>query len=187
MEKVIVDSAMRPENIRSLRQGMQPPKAILERQRLIDVEYYSFDGKLHRGQIIVDVDLVNDIVGLFDLIKRIKFPIKSVIPVSDSRFMSDDDRSAYANNSSGFNYRYIAKTTKLSNHSFGRAIDLNPAINPYIRDDYRQPEGVEYDPSVVGTITQGGEIVDYLKSKGWAWGGDWTDRKDYMHFEKPLV
>lgn len=30
------------------------------------------------------------------------------------------------------------------------------------------------------------EIVEYFKSKGWSWGGDWRGNlKDYPHFEKP--
>ncbi|MCK7509072.1 MAG: M15 family metallopeptidase [Desulfobacterales bacterium] len=36
------------------------------------------------------------------------------------------------NNSSGFNFRVIADTNKLSLHSFGRAVDINPVQNPVI-------------------------------------------------------
>src|SRR5690606_35479001 len=28
------------------------------------------------------------------------------------------------------------------------------------------------------------EVVEYFKSKGWNWGGDWRSFKDYPHFEK---
>jgi peptidoglycan L-alanyl-D-glutamate endopeptidase CwlK len=28
------------------------------------------------------------------------------------------------------------------------------------------------------------EVVDFFKSKGWTWGGDWRSFKDYPHFEK---
>jgi peptidoglycan L-alanyl-D-glutamate endopeptidase CwlK len=27
------------------------------------------------------------------------------------------------------------------------------------------------------------EVVDYFKSKGWEWGGDWKSFKDYPHFQ----
>ena len=30
------------------------------------------------------------------------------------------------------------------------------------------------------------QVVNYFKSKGWEWGGDWTSLKDYQHFEKDL-
>lgn len=182
-QRIIIDSNLSLEEVLVQRQQLPAPKEILDRQRILDVTYYSYDKKLHRGQIVVDVDLVSDVKGAFDLIREIKFPVKSVIPLVDRRFMSDDQKSVSLNNSSGFNYRTIAKTNRLSNHAFGRAIDINPAINPYIRDDYRSPPGVEYDPLLPGAIVAEGKIVVYFKKRGWTWGGDWKDRKDYMHFE----
>lgn len=182
---IIIDSNFTLEEVLRQRQELPAPREVLGRQRILEVTYYSSDGKLHKGQIVVDVDLVAEVKGAFDLIRKTKFPIHSVIPFIDRRFMSEDVRAASLNNSSGFNYRTIAKTNRLSNHAFGRAIDINPAINPLIQGDYRQPKGAEYDPKVPGTIVAEGELVAYFKEKGWGWGGDWTDRKDYMHFEKP--
>ena len=98
--------------------------------------------------------------------------------------MSEVEKAASLNNSSAFNYRLIRDTNKLSNHAFGRAIDINPAINPLIQGDKIRPEGANYDSKVPGTIIGNEEFVIYLKEKGWEWGGDWTDLKDYMHFEK---
>lgn len=187
MEEVILDSNLTLVDALAQKSEMPAPQEVLDRQRLIDVQYYSFDKKLHQGQIVVDVDLVDDIKDAFDLIKETKFPIQSVIPIGDLKFLNDDEKSVYANNSSGFNFRFIAKTNKFSNHAFGRAIDINPYINPYIRDDYRQPKGVDYNPDLPGALTADGPIVQFFKSRGWEWGGDWTDRKDYQHFEKPHI
>lgn len=184
-QDIIIDSALTLEQALSQTQELPVPQEVLDRQRLIDVEYYSFDKKLHKGQVVIDKDLVEDIKGAFDLIKHTQFPVHSVIPIGDLRFLSDDEKSMSANNSSGFCYRKIAGRDQLSNHAFGRAVDINPYLNPYIRSDYHQPEGVEYDPSLQGAITADGQLVQYFKGKGWEWGGDWIDRKDYMHFEKP--
>lgn len=183
-EEIIIDSKFTLEEVLVRRQESPAPQEILDRQRILEVTYYSFDGKLHQGQIVIDVDLVTDVKEAFNLIRKIKFPVKSVIPFVDRRFMSEDERAASLNNSSGFNYRIIAKTNRLSNHSFGRAIDINPAINPFIRGDERLPEGAKYDPKIPGTIVAEDELVVYFREKGWEWGGDWTDIKDYMHFEK---
>lgn len=185
-DNIIIDATFTLEEILKQRQELPAPQEVLDKQRIVNVLYYSFDRKLHQGQMIVDLDLVEDTKGVFDLIKRIKFPVYSVIPMMDRRFMSNDERSMSLNNSSGFNYRMIAGTNKLSNHAKGRAFDINPMQNPYIRPDYRYPPGADYDPKVPGTITSDAEIVQYLKDKRWIWGGNWTDRKDYMHFEKPL-
>jgi copper oxidase (laccase) domain-containing protein len=186
-EEVIVDSAMSVEEALRQNPDSLAPQEIMERQRLVDVEYYSFDNKLHRGQIVVDMDLVDDVEEAFKLMRKTRFPINTVIPISDPRFNFDDERSVYANNVSGFNYRTIAGTNRLSNHALGGAIDINPFINPYIRADYQMPRGVDYDPNALGALVEDGEIVQFFKRHGWEWGGDWTDRKDYQHFQKPTV
>jgi hypothetical protein len=36
-----------------------------------------------------------------------------------------------------------------------------------------------------GSILSGSFIVKRFAEAGWQWGGNWTDRKDYQHFEKP--
>src|SRR3546814_9572848 len=61
------------------------------------------------------------------------------------RFGSDDGASMRANNTSAFNCRYVAGTTKWSEHSYGRAIDINPLHNPYVRNgSVDPPEGATW-------------------------------------------
>jgi hypothetical protein len=181
---VIIDANLTLEEVLKNRQTSPAPQEILDRQRILVVTYYSFDSELHQGQIVVDVDLIADVKGAFDLIRTIKFPVKSVIPFIDRRLMSEAEKAASMNNSSAFNYRLIAGTNKLSNHAFGRAFDINPQLNPLIKNSEILPPSAKYDPQIPGTIVGDEEFVIYLKSKGWGWGGGWTDFKDYMHFEK---
>ncbi len=163
------------------------PPEILERQELLAVHYISFDGLRHKGQIVVDRRLARDVTELFGLMLQSNFPLATVIPLADPRFRWDDNRSMAANNSSGFNYRHIAGTDRVSLHGHGQAIDLNPALNPYIaRNGSIYPPGARYDPARPGTVVAGGCIVRFLDERGWTWGGRWTDRKDYQHFEKRL-
>src|SRR3546814_7103032 len=72
------------------------------------------------------------------------------------RFGSDDGASMRANNTSAFNCRYVAGTTKWSEHSYGRAIDINPLPNPYVRTgSVDPPEGAtwadrsRHDPGMI--------------------------------------
>lgn len=181
---IIVDANLTLKEVLKNRQTQPAPQEVLDKQRIIDVSYYSFDGRLHQGQIVVDVDLVADVKGAFDLIKNTKFPIKSVIPFVDRRLMSETEKASSMNNSSAFNYRLIANTNILSKHAFGHAFDINPALNPLIKADEMLSLATKYDIKVRGTITGSEEFVTYLKRLGWEWGGDWTDIKDYMHFEK---
>ncbi len=162
--------------------GKKIPKEIEENLRLVRVEYYSFDNKLHEGQLVIHKELVNDIKWIFEKLKEKKFPIDKVIPVV--KYSWSDDSSMADNNTSAFNYRFVANTTRLSNHSTGRAIDINPWQNPQIINGAALPAGAVYNPKAKGTITSKSFIVKLFKEKGWDWGGDWKTRIDYQHFEK---
>ncbi len=166
--------------------GTTAPKSITSRLAIVDVEYYSIDNMLHRGQIVIDSTLCGDIIELFKVIKSQKIIIEMVVPI---KFDLPDNGTtmAHLNNTYGFHYRVKAGGKKsLSKHSFGTAIDINPFDNPYISRSGRViPQGAKYD--IVNnsrSLTSNSEIVILLKSMDWIWGGDWRDPKDYMHFEK---
>lgn len=117
-EDVIVDSELNLDEALRQNPKMPAPEEVLKRQRLLDVLYYGFDKKLHKGQIVVDVDLVEDVKGAFEFILQEKFPLKSVIPSGSRKYRWNDNRLGISNNSSGFNYRFIAKTKRLSKTIF---------------------------------------------------------------------
>ncbi len=135
------------------------------------------------GIIEVRGDLIADMEELFRFMLAERFPLSSVLPIAC--FGWNDERSMVANNTSGFNYRMIAGTKRLSNHASGRAIDINPLLNPFIRGEIIQPAGAIYDPLRPGTLTATSPVTRFLKDRGWIWGGDWESLKDYQHFEKP--
>jgi hypothetical protein len=167
------------------------PAEFKERQRIVDVLYYSFDGKIHKGQIVIEQRLAGDIREVFRVALEAKFPINSVIPISHERFhkngaYNSDNQSMLANNTSAFNYRKVTGGKKLSMHSYGFAIDINPVQNPYIKGGILLPEGAIYSPSVPGTLTKDSPVVKAFKRLGWTWGGEWKSLKDYQHFEKVL-
>jgi peptidoglycan L-alanyl-D-glutamate endopeptidase CwlK len=171
--------------------GLDPncPAEIRNRQKVIKLKYYSFDGKYHQGQMVVDKDLVDDVKLVFKQALDEHFAIRSVIPVSDMRFRKngrwDDDLSMLADNTSAFNYRPVTGGTRLSNHAYGRAVDINTAENPYIKGKIILPAGAVYTPDAPGTFTANSPIVKTFEQLGWAWAGKWTSPIDYQHFEKP--
>lgn len=172
--------------------GLDPkcPKEIWKRQKVVKVKYYSFDGKIHKGQLLVDRSLAKDIKIIFKVALAEKFPIHSVIPVSHPNFRKnerwDDDLSMIANNTSGFNYREKTGGGSLSNHAYGRAIDINTVQNPYVKGMLVLPPNGNYDPQATGTLTANHPITRKFIELGWDWGGSWTRLQDYQHFEKPL-
>jgi len=168
------------------------PKEVLQMMEMISVDYFGFDGSIHRGLIVVNKDVIDDIKKFFELAQELKFPIKSVIPISNRKYSWDDNTSCEDNNSSGFNYRLVAGTNRISKHSDGRAFDINPVQNIYIRyenmkETFRAPTDGIYEIGVLGTLSADSLLVLLMKKLGWDWGGDWTPelgRIDYQHFEK---
>ena len=164
------------------------PPEISEKQKVVNILYYSFDGKTRKGQVVIDERLAQDIKIVFQTALKKKFPIKSVIPISDARFLKQgkwsDDLSMSANNTSAFNYRGAVGRETLSKHAYGYAIDINPEQNPYIKDGIIMPPLAVYDNGKKGTLTPESSIVKTFLRLGWVWGGNWESLKDYQHFEK---
>ncbi len=189
LARPIIDSRMSKKEALD---GLSPecPPEIRRRQKTVKLKYYSFDGKVHQGQLVINKDLVKDIKIVFKLALKERFPINSVIPISDMRFRKggrwDDDLSMIANNTSAFNYRVKTGGGSLSNHAYGQAIDINTVQNPYIKGTILLPPNGSYNPDAAGTFTAEHPIVKLFLFLGWTWGGNWTSPIDYQHFEKPL-
>jgi peptidoglycan LD-endopeptidase CwlK len=188
LARPVIDSAMTEKEAFD---GLDPkcPEEIRKKQRLVNVKYYSTDGRVHQGQLVLDAELVDDVKKVFALALEERFPIRSVIPVSDMRFRKDgrwdDELSMEANNTSSFNYREVTGGGRLSNHAYGRAVDINTFFNPYVKGNLILPRGATYDPKVAGTFNAESPVVREFLRLGWAWGGNWTSPRDYQHFEKP--
>jgi len=180
--EIIIDSQL---TFQEAIKGTEAPDSVIKNLILLDVQYYSFDNKLHQGQIVIHKNLESDVEFIFNLIKEKKFPINKVIPIV--KYNWSDNASMEDNNTSAFNYRTVAGTTRVSKHSYGIAIDFNPFQNPAVYNDGSiSPKGSTYDKKAKGTITSTTFITAELKKRGWTWGGDWNSLKDYQHFEKNL-
>ena len=91
---------------------------------------------------------------------------------------------------SAFTCRGIPGTTRWSHHAYGRAIDLNPLLNPYIdATGAFQPENAaayldrsRTDPAL---LHSGDLAVHAFTDRDWRWGGHWRAPIDYQHFERP--
>lgn len=152
--------------------------------RAVDVTHWGSDGKTHTGRMIVASNLAEDVVEIMEALFAAGFPIEGMEPVD--AYDGDDDRSMAANNTSAFNCRAVTGGSSWSEHSYGRAIDVNPLVNPYVRGGtVLPPEGARYaDRSLdeSGMIHGGDVVVDTFAAHGWVWGGTWSSPKDYQHF-----
>jgi peptidoglycan LD-endopeptidase CwlK len=164
--------------------GTRAPREVIDRLCLVDVRYRAFDGRLHQGQLIIHREVKTDIVEIFGLIERTVFPVFQVVPIV--KYDWSDDLSMADNNTSAFNYRMVLGTDRLSNHAFGKAVDINPYLNPVIDEDgLIDPPGAGYIPERAGTFDDSHPVVRAFLNRGWRWGGHFKPKKDYHHFDKP--
>ena len=150
--------------------------------RYLRMTYYGFDGLAHRGEMVVHRTAAPKIVSVFRRAYNARFPIRRMRLVDDYR--GSDDASMAANNTSAFNCRRTAGGTAWSEHSYGRAVDINPVQNPYVARGVVEPSAgnayVTRSPLRKGMVTW--TVRDAFADIGWYWGGGWRNSKDYQHF-----
>lgn len=83
----------------------------------------------------------------------------------------------------GFKWRNVANTNRLSNHSFGIALDINAHQSRYWQWDL-QKLGMPLEYGVVPPYRNviPWDIVSIFEKHGFIWGGRWPNY-DTMHFE----
>jgi len=179
-------------NGRSYREN---PNVALSDLRYLTVLHYNFDGLVQTGEIIVNASIAEDTVAVFKELFSKRYQIFSMYLV-DNYWTGDgessDTASIEVNNTSAFNYREITGGGSLSNHAYGRAIDINPQQNPYVTYNgdiptYWHTNAAPYidrtsgDPHV---IVEGDVCYNAFIAHGFSWGGHWDNPVDYQHFEK---
>lgn len=161
-----------------------------DRLRRLQVRYVGFDGLEHVGNLILNVDVVDQVRRVFAQLLSARFPIRSIIPID--QFGASDAASLAADNTAAFNCRYAIGSgggPSWSEHAYGRAIDVNPVENPYIYTNgtVDPAAGVEYlDRSNVrpGMAHASSPLNLAFASVGWSWGGVWAANPDYQHFSR---
>lgn len=152
--------------------------------RLVTVTHLRFDGTTARGELVVHRDAADAVVRVFRELLAARFPVAQVRTVE--AYGSDDARSMAANNTSAYNCRRTTGGTSWSEHAYGRALDLNPVQNPYVRGRTVLPAAgrayLDRSRPRPGVIRAGDPVVRAFAAVGWEWGGGFTRLKDYQHF-----
>lgn len=159
----------------------------LDELAYVRVKHHGFDRQVHEGELVVARNLAEEMVAIFRELYEARFLIERMELVD--AYGADDERSMNANNTSAFNCRPISgKKNGFSKHSYGRAIDVNPKINPYVSKTRTMPQtGKDYtdrSKKYPGAVTAGNACHTAFVRRGWTWGGAWRSLKDYQHFEK---
>lgn len=168
----------------------EPLEITYEDLAYVHVLHYDFEGQVQEGELICNRAIAQDLTGIFHKLYDNQYPIEKICLID--AYDADDESSMADNNTSCFNYRKVPGSTKLSNHSYGLAIDINPLYNPYVRT--RNGE-TRISPDNAAAYADRSASFPYKIDKqdlcwqvfteyGFTWGGSWNSSKDYQHFEK---
>lgn len=156
--------------------------------RKMRMNYWDYRGRLQRGTLIGAAYVTQDYLSIFRRAFHSRFAMKKMYPAD--RYGGVDERAMRAGNTSAFNCRHVTGNPyRMSQHSYGNAIDINTFENPYVTGSrvYPAKAAVPYyyrrqfnlnDP---GVITARSSIARELWSQGWAWGARWSN-PDYQHW-----
>jgi hypothetical protein len=159
------------------------------RLRMIDMNYWGFDGYRHRGELVVNRDVALPAVRAFREIYQERQPIRAMYRVDRFGWSkrlrgANDFRSMKADNTSAFNCRRVVGSPgRQSPHSYGRSIDLNPWENPYVtrRGVYPNRWWLPRDrPGPMVHRSRSHPVVRAFRRQGFVWGGSYSD---FHHFQ----
>ena len=152
--------------------------------RVLDVPHVDALGLPERGELVVAASAAPVVAEVFEEAYAAGQVVRLVRPVHE--FGADDDASMAAGNTSAFNCRPVTGGSSWSQHSYGRAVDVNPVENPYVRAGTVLPPGgrsyLDRGDVRVGMVVRGDALHDGFTRRGWGWGGDYRSLKDYQHF-----
>ncbi|MGE3318576.1 MAG: M15 family metallopeptidase [Candidatus Berkiella sp.] len=163
-----------------------PCKSTLKKLVLVKFQYWGFDDQIHSGSLIVHEELGPEVLAIFKELLMMRFPIQAMHPIPKSLHKT---AKIYQSVTGGFHCRAVTDQPGiLSQHSYGRAIDLNPMMNPYLKGCLIIPAAAKQHANRLipekGKIIPNSAVITVFAKHGWDWGGYWFDAKDYQHFEK---
>lgn len=179
-------------NNKSYRQNDEVPISAL---CYIKMPHYNFKGEIQVGELIVNKEIKDDVIAIFKELFASKYQIESMYLVDNywtGNPDTTDSASIDVNNTSAFCFRKVTGGQKLSNHAYGKAIDLNPQQNPYVSYSSGSPKYahtnadayIARDTGLSHVITKDDLAFKVFTKYGFSWGGDWSNPKDYQHFDK---
>ena len=174
VQEAVSDAVFARMEGKSFGRGCTTPREDL---RYLRVLHYNKEGEVKEGELVCHRSIADDLLSIFRELYKAKYPIERVVLIDE--YGADDEASMRANNSSSFNFRRIEGTKRLSSHSRGMAIDINPLYNPYIRQRNGRtlvsPQGAEaYTDRTKDfpyKIVKGDLCYRLFKKHGFTWGG----------------
>ncbi len=155
--------------------------------RVVTVAFVGFDGAFHTGELLVHADAADAVVAMFRAMHEARFPLEQVAITTPADL--DAPPTGDGNVTSAFVCRDARGSGSWSEHAYGRAVDINPFQNPYVKET---DEGRVVLPELAtaytdrsrdlpGMLHPDGPVVAAIEAAGWTWGGTYTSLQDLMH------
>lgn len=172
---------------RSYRKGCPVPRGSL---RYLLCLHKDRDGNILVGEMVASELIADDLLDIFRELYINSYPIEKM-RLPDYWEAADEDVMR-DNCSSCFNFRRIGGTGKLSRHSMGMAVDINPLYNPFCHTVNGR---AVVEPAAAGAYADRAADFPYkiepddlcvrlFKAHGFTWGGEWKHSKDWQHFQR---
>lgn len=157
--------------------------------RYMTVLYWGTDKSAHKGELIVNKAIAEDVAQVFFRLYKASYQIESVKLIDE--YGGSDEVSMAKNNTSCFNARRMTGSDGWSMHAYGLAIDINPLYNPYVGSDgtvlpVMSEQYADRENSFLMKIDEQDFAYRMFAEHGFTWGGSWNSVKDYQHFEKSI-
>lgn len=185
----IPDEVFRRMRGKSFREGCPVSR---EELRYLKISHFGFDGMPRTGEMVAAGRIADDLLEIFQKLFQARYPIERIRLIDD--YGGSDAASMRDNNTSCFHFRTISGSKKLSKHSLGLAVDVNPLYNPYVKTAGNRvvtepPEARVYadrSAEFPHKITEEDLCCRLFCRYGFEWGGAWKAVRDYQHFEKKI-
>jgi hypothetical protein len=160
--------------------------------REVHMNRFDYRRRILRGSVVVHEAHVAAVVRAMRGAFRKRFPVRRMTPADffyrDGRRTPEqsDVAAMRSGNTSAFNCRPVTGNPyRISQHSYGNAIDINTIRNPYVTGSRVYPrwarEFLDRSRYRKGMLMPRGAIARRMRSAGWLWGARWA-HPDYQHF-----
>ena len=181
-----------PEDVRSRMDGISfKPNDLISWEDLqyIRCLHRNKDNEIKVGELVMNKVIAEQVKDIFRTLYDKAYPIESMLLVDD--FGGSDDDSIMHDNTSAFNFRTVDNTDQISDHAFGKAIDINPYYNVYwipSENHIFPPKGdvfLDRSSGLPYILTEGDLCYQLFTDAGFQWGGYFSYNIDYQHFYYP--
>lgn len=189
-----------PERIKKKMLGVTIPEDAedyFKNLSYLTIPYVDFNGKVKEGHMIVNKSLADEVLQIFQELYNIKYPIESMKLLceyeQESKNADKDVEYTAVDDNNTYSFYYMGSET----NSTGNAIELNPQINPKVKNGETVHANAkkykERKDTVKWELREKESFIDketnaykIFEKYGWTWKGE-DDNPNYGHFEKTTI